>query len=329
MTILNDLFARRLRTRGLVPAAVCIALAAGAAQAQQPAGDADPLTGPRVVDRDMPGDGDTFGESKLAPREMRERPVGPRQYLRALRSLGEAEVDLALSPGQEDVIRGILEQHRADVQAYRDANAEQIAQLRDAAGLNDMRQRGPRGERGPRGQRGERGERPEPTPEQQAAREQLRALMQAGPSFEDAQAAVWAVLSAEQQAELSAELERLQAEAEQRRADRMMGRAGERPARRGGANNAGAGMGEPMEVAAAAAELAELNERLMQLPAEQRTRVLRMLGRVLDRAESGEAPRRNRFDRRGRGFGEGRGRGPGPDAPKRSVDDAEIPGADA
>lgn len=227
-------------SRTLIPsAALLLALAAGALAQPSPPPPPPPhapLGGPAVDDVNLPGKGRTFGQGM----DMDRKPAGridARLLQRAIVSLREdAPEDIALSDDQADEIRGIMDEFRAEMRAFRTEHAEELSRLRGMAGMqnqppaprDDQRERGqrragppdgagpndppPEGAPPRKGPRGERGPRPEPTVEQQAARQQLRELMAKGPNPEAYQARIWEALRPEQRDELNRRLEGMRKE---------------------------------------------------------------------------------------------------------------------
>lgn len=186
----------------------------------------DALKGPEVKDRNVPGGRSTFGRGQGDRR--RDGTGGPMVMLRVLRSLNseQAPEEVRASPEQADEIKSILDDFREDQKAFRDEHADEIKTLREKAGLPAGEARrgpgGPDGAGGPppegegdaprgKGKQARKQQRAEATPEQQEARQQLKALMEKGPKFETYQAEIWEVLSAEQQTYVKAKVEEARA----------------------------------------------------------------------------------------------------------------------
>lgn len=212
----------RWMTRSLILAAC---LAAPAPLLAEPAGtgNSDPLGGPSVKDRDMPGGRGKFGKGAGE----RGRPEHPGMrfaaFLGAVRSLNGPDAPDNVRPSDEqiDAVRTVAEEFRAKAEEFRAAHAEEIEQLQKEAGIEPGEfGPGPGGPGGPGGPRDENakphgkarekmkerardraqgGEPKEITPEQQAAREKLRALREQGPNPEEYRAVIWKMLSPEQQ----------------------------------------------------------------------------------------------------------------------------------
>lgn len=251
---------------GLFPLtlAASLMLAAGGAAAaddeiaQDPV--VDPLAGPEVEDRDVPGAGPgVFGEPDMQDRRaMASERVSNRAFLRALRSIAgpRAPEEVAAEPEQMDEIRVIMQAFGESRRAYLEEHREELEQIREV--LGDYLVPAPeRAERPGRGQRGEnaRGRLRDRGGERAASREEprlrldyeklaeapddikasaarMREIQQGGPSLQDAQAQVWAILTEAQQEHVRGVIEEMEARAEQRRAEGS-GRRPDRAAREG------------------------------------------------------------------------------------------------
>ena len=265
--------------RRLSPLAAALVLAAGATASFAEPADA-PLSGPSVQDRDVPGAPARFGEGG---QERRRDGANPRLFMRAVQSLNAEDTPDALRADDEQIeqVRVIMDEFRDAQKSFMTGHADELKALREKAGLPGRGQRGgPDGENGAARQRNA-----EATPEQQAARQQLKDIMSKGPKFEDYQTKVWDILSAPQREHVRVTMESI-------RADMAKGE-GPRRERRGGPDDM---MGppppqgeQPGDAPKVSAE--QLQERLDKLPPRQRARVLRELNRMLDRAERGDAER--------------------------------------
>jgi hypothetical protein len=300
----------------------------------------------------LPGRGRTFGEGM----DMDRKPAGrldPRLVQRALESMrDDAPADLAISEDQADEIKGIMDDFRAEMRAFRAEHAEELARLRAVAG-NGGPQGGPggpppEGERaGPprgigggadgggmppegapprKGPRGDRGPRPEPGPDQKAARQQLRELMGKGPKTEDLQARVWGALRPEQRDLLNGRIEEMRREVNAREAGMEPGRPG-RGERREPEGGPGLGGPERRGDAAGPERRGGPGERMREgdRNPERRERVMERLQKRLDRMSPEERDRvMQRIERWLDGEGErggGEGRPPRERRPERRDDD--------
>ncbi|MFI4893797.1 MAG: hypothetical protein ACIAQ0_10245 [Phycisphaerales bacterium JB058] len=292
------------------------------------------LSGPEVNDSRPALVEENFGgEMKMGKARLGAMDAIPANDLRQiLRDLGSPEADplIRLSEEQVERIRELMREYEQDRRAYLQENREEFEALRQAAGIGgdrgrpeaaerDMRepegqeragrQARPRAERGPVGEEGpERGPRrgpagagAEPTPEQEAARRELRAFMQAGPSSGDLQRRIFAELSPEQQQFIDEEVllraeeraqERDMAMLERRRRDRAEEAPGARPGRTPG--QAQAGNRQRIDWSQVYSEDGSINlealperirQRIENLDDEQRQRVLDALKK---RFETGE-----------------------------------------
>lgn len=264
-----------------ISAAAVLVMLCGLAGAQE--GEKPLLSGPEVKDTRPALVEETFGGAKMGKDRMGAiEAIPPEQLRRIIQSMnGEgADPALRLSAEQGQSIRAIMQVYEAERRAYLAEHREELSALREKAGVRG----GGLGERGA-GVRGapepaalgadperkveadgaKRQERrrlapqnaapgagaPEQTkatPEQEAARQELRKLMQGGPSLGDLQRRIYAELTPEQRAFVDAEVERLAEEVardrdmamlERRRADRAQERAGQP----GGAGSPGQGRG--------------------------------------------------------------------------------------
>jgi hypothetical protein len=215
-------------------AAAAMAASAWAGPDQAPKGTADksdPLSGPKVESREVPGVDDQFGEERGDRMRARER-VPTRMFLGAIRSLESPETpeDLQLSDEQRDQIRDIAEEFRGAMQAFRAEHREELAALREKAppgarGRGDgarrqgdgppPNQNGQRRGQGPPDGRGPRADNappppaprgaeahdgpPPPPPPNAEARERLAELMKDAPKAEPYHTRMWAVLTEAQQ----------------------------------------------------------------------------------------------------------------------------------
>ncbi len=214
----------RWTTRSLILAA-CLAAPAPLLAEPTGTGNSDPLGGPTVKDRDVPGGRGQFGRGAGE----RGRPEHPGMrfavFLGAVRSLNGPDAPDNVRPTDEQIgaVRTIAEEFRAKAEEFRAAHAEEIEQLQKEAGIEPGAfgpgARGPGGppdeNAKPRGKareklneraRAQGGEPKELTPEQQAAREKLRTLHEQGPNPEEYRAMIWKVLSPEQQQYVEARL---------------------------------------------------------------------------------------------------------------------------
>lgn len=191
--------------------------------------DDDGLGGPKVKDNSVPGNRGKLGDGS---RERGEgRPQAPRAFVRAVESL-KAEstpAELRLTAEQESKIKTLREEFEAKVQAYRDANKDEVIKLREDVGPRERRRidemlRGP-GE-GPRegGRDGaRREERPKGEPgdgmmdegkpadeaKAEAARKRLREIMEAAPQPTEVQTAVMGVLTEQQKEHVRTTMEKM------------------------------------------------------------------------------------------------------------------------
>lgn len=198
----------------LIPISLVLLAGAAVPVTAEPA-DSAPLSGPEVEDRDLPGIFERFGEPAAGDPAARSGRLPPRLFFGTLKSLASEETppELRPTPEQEEQIRAIVEEFRDDMRAFQEEHSEEIAALRAEAGMSPRRGRGPGGQPPPPSPPGDR----ELTPEQRAAGQKLKALMEQGPDFKAAFADVWTLLTPPQQEYLRV---RIDEAAEQFREDR-------------------------------------------------------------------------------------------------------------
>lgn len=200
--------------------------------------DDDGLGGPKVKDNSVPGNRGKLGDGS---RERGEgRPQAPRAFIRAVESL-KAEstpAELRLTAEQESKIKTLREEFEAKVQAYRDANKDEVIKLREDVGPRERRRidemlRGPgegpregaRREERPKGEPGDdmMGEgKPVDEAKAEAARKRLREIMEASPQPTEVQTAVMGVLTEQQKEHVRTTMEKMAKERQEE-----MGQRGE------------------------------------------------------------------------------------------------------
>lgn len=256
----------------------------------------DVLRGPEVEHVEVPGGrGGFMDEEMRGPRE-RGQAVPHMLFMGALRSLESPELpsDVRATAGQREKIEGILRGFEEERRAFMAEHREELQAMRRGAGGRG--EEGRPGERERDRERVQRGERPEVSPEM---RERAQALREMAPKPEATHRAIFEVLNEKQREHVHAEIERMRGEfqgrmqrapegPEGRRAPegRPEGRPGmqegerERgPEARGGERQRGQGDRE--------ARMRRIQERINELPPEQRERVLEAIERMLERGERG------------------------------------------
>ncbi|MBY0111252.1 MAG: hypothetical protein K2Y21_00415 [Phycisphaerales bacterium] len=215
-------------------AALVVVSGTAAALAEPPADkNNDPaLRGPAVRDGGVPGMKRHFGEGG----DMKERMGGrlpPQAFVRALEAVRGENVDASvrLTPEQDQKIRGIMDNFRDSMQKFHEEHKAEFEALRPQRG-EGPRGEGPRGKGGPRGPHAPQGDgapeaqrnapaenKPEAgAPKPDAARRQkFEELMAQAPKPEDAQAAVFNVLTDAQKPLVQARLEEIKKDMAERR----------------------------------------------------------------------------------------------------------------
>ncbi|MBL8759602.1 MAG: hypothetical protein JNK35_14375 [Phycisphaerae bacterium] len=175
----------------------------GQAQATQP------LQGPKVVDRDVPGTKGEFGTPQTDKRS-REREIPHRAFMEALkRATGpDAAEGVRLSDAQREKILAIDAEHRSAMEAFLKANA---AGADGDALRRAIRERAAKAEKGKKpGEGAMTGE------EAAAMRERFEALREGAPKAGDARAKIWAELNEAQRSAVTARLEEFKARVQER-----------------------------------------------------------------------------------------------------------------
>jgi DNA-binding MarR family transcriptional regulator len=213
-----------------------LVLISGTALAEPPAesNNQPALRGPAVRDGGVPGMKRHFGEGG----DMKERMGGripPQAFVRALEAVRGENVDanVRLTPEQDEKIRAIMDNFRDSMQKFHEEHKAEFRALRPKHG-EGPRGEGPRGE-GPRGE-GPRGEATaDGAPKRDGARRQLfEELMAQAPKPEDAQAAVFTVLTDAQKLLVQARLEEIKNDMAERRLEGPAREFAKRQIERGG-----------------------------------------------------------------------------------------------
>ncbi len=225
------------------------ALAGGAVAAEPKSEDSGLLRGPKVVDASGPDAGDSMSGSGEASKRAGDMPL--RAYLGAIRGLNKAAKDnpeLALTDEQKEQIKEIAKSHKEKMDAFMEANKDEIEGVRGQRGQRDGEQNRERGEREAKGERKQReggddrqlqrqrpggelgeekrtrqGERPSPE-QQQRMREKRAEFMSKAPSDQAAKKQLWAVLTPAQQAAVKENVSKLRQQRQERVDKAMEGR---------------------------------------------------------------------------------------------------------
>ncbi len=205
-----------IRLNKILTAAALIVLS-GTALAEPPANtntDREPaLRGPAVRDGGVPGMRRHFGDEGNMQGRMANR-MPPQVFIRALDAVRGDKVDEAvrLTPEQDQKIRAIMDDFRASMQKFHEEHKAEFEAMRPRRGDSQ----GPRPE-DERRQAGGPEDRPAgPKPDGQK-RQQFEELMAQAPKPEDAQAAVFNVLTDAQKPLVQARLEEIKKDMAERR----------------------------------------------------------------------------------------------------------------
>jgi hypothetical protein len=269
--------------------AATLALCAGLAQAQDTKKDKDqPLKGPAVTDRNVPGAAPDFGMG--ANRRFGER-VPPEVFRRALGVLtsDDAPADIRATPEQREKFKEMVDNFESAVRKFRQENAKELAELRKAAGEQPGRGRDADRPRRPRAQReksmSDMSETENLTPEQQKvrdnARAKLRELQAAAPKIEDVYTKVWAELAAPQRDAVQSELDKWREGQSERRMDEYVKRQGARKNPAPARPNAQRPPGQDQEMMAPAADKPAAQDRRPDAPTDENPRAAARRERLL------------------------------------------------
>ncbi len=183
---------------------------AGVAMAQPPSpAQSDPLRGPEVRDRQVPGVNGSFGEpGGDKKRFVNENRLPPRVFRDAMQTImsPDAPENLRLTEEQRTRYHGWMDDFQKTVGEYMKQHREELGELRRKAGEN-----GPRRANGGGGDGGGQGDQPRPAmnpdemkapmdeKEVASARERLQSLMAGAPKIEDLYTRIWTELKPDQQ----------------------------------------------------------------------------------------------------------------------------------
>lgn len=212
----------RIRLLTTSAAAAILLATAGSAFAQEGPrrGPNDALRGPSVQDRAMPRD-ERFGESMAEGRRQAGGLASYRLMIASIESLADHENQrLRLTEEQSKKIREIQESYQKALREYMDGAREKSQNLRERV----------------RNAREEAGDDREAVEEiMQRARERAQKIRENAPSSDQAEAAIWKVLTQPQQRFVKAEIERRTDEAMRDRQNRrdQRGAEGQRPGAEG------------------------------------------------------------------------------------------------
>jgi hypothetical protein len=210
-------------------ALVCMAGLACAAQAQ----DQKPvLEGPKVKDLNAPTPSTFDGGPQREGKKRMDPQIPHPKYVETIKkTLGsDAPEAIRLTAEQNTKIDGIESEFQASIKAYREAHKDEIKALREQG----MELGGPGGRGKGRGEGSGKGDHakgdemapppgdgmsPADSPDRKALMEKAKALRDAAPKPAEAEAKMWAVLTAEQQAAVRPKLDAMK--------DEMAKRSGE------------------------------------------------------------------------------------------------------
>jgi hypothetical protein len=346
-----------LRTLVLVTG-LALSLGAGAlAQPPQPQPQGDPLGGPQVRDRQVPGVNGTFGEpGGEKKRFVNENKLPPRAFRDAMETIlsPEAPDNLRVTDEQRTRYRGWMDDFQKSVAAYMKEHQAELAELRKSAGEPGRRPGGPKGQGNdnppPQNPPMDDSGKPRDEKDIAAARERLQSIMQGAPKIEDLYTKIWTELTPDQKKAVDSKLDEFRARQAKEREDRYVeqrmkkkgqqnppGPDGQKPAPQGDQPpprrpNAFNPDGAPRPNAdAPRGEIPPVDpgrrERLMRmfsrLTPDQQDQLLQRLEQRLRNVDGGDnnAPQPPQAPRRGRGGPQG----PGEPRPAPQPDDTMVP----
>ncbi len=324
-----------MRTRPLP--ILALLLSAGAAIAQPPPPHdqraPDPLRGPDVRDRQVPGVNGSFGEPGGDKKRMvNENRLPPRVFRDALGPIlsPDAPENLRVTDEQRTRYQGWMDDFQKSIGAYMKEHREELGELRRKAGEPG----GPRrpnqgGPGGPQGkpQNPDEVMRPDGDPKETgAARERLQAVMAGAPKIEDLYTKIWTELKPDQQKAVDAKLDEFRAkQTTEREENYVRQKLGKKKGGADGAKPAPANADKPQGAPSDRAPGVDpqRRERLIrlfsQLTPEQQEQMLQRLERAREE-NGGKLPMPNQLRR-----GKGGPQGPGEPKPAPNPDDSMMP----
>ena len=267
--------------------------------------NADPpvLKGPSVQDRNVPGAPGDFGMGPGAGGGRAER-VPPEVFREALGVLTAPDAPAAIraTSEQRDKIREFVEGFEQAARRFRREHADEIAELRRAAGEVAGNARRRNAEARPAENEAPRMLTPEEQEARERARVKLRELMAAAPKMEDVYTKAWAALSDAQRNAVEAKLDEWREKRAKEREDayvrRRMNQVAQTPAAPQRPAAQARGEGEPMMTPAQGDDVPAERQRVREARRERLLRVFNRLSaeeqeQLLQRLEGRFAPRRN------------------------------------
>lgn len=304
-----------LRTRVSTMALVMVCGMAVPALGQTVGGQ--PLQGPKVVDRDVPGTKGEFGTPQT-DKKSREREIPHRAFMEALKQATgpDAAEGVRLSESQREKILAIDAEHRAAMESFLKENR--------VGGDGEAVRRAIR-ERAAKADKGKKPGEGAMTGEEAAAmREKFEALREKAPKAGDARAKIWAELNEAQRSAVNARLEEFKARVQERMNEEYVQKRVKQ--RTGGGGEAG-GKGRAERVPA------EFRERLMGLvermsPEQREMLIERLRERLGEKAGSSGGASEEKPG--GKGQRKGLKRGGEADAPAKAdpMKDVNVPKAE-
>ena len=213
--------------RGTLALVAAVGMAASIAQAEPPAND--PLKGPKVQPRDVPGDRGQFGEARK-DRKGGSAEIPQVMFMRIINAtLGadDAAADIKLTDAQREKIKSLNDEFEKKAREYRQAHAKEFAEMQKEMG--PAQRPGKPGKGGGDKQPGPDANspaKPADAPENQMSPEQrekvmekFRELREGAPKPEDVRTAIWTQLCDPQKKAVQVKIDAVRDEMLKRRAE--------------------------------------------------------------------------------------------------------------
>lgn len=200
-----------------------VALSLASVGFAEPPQQADPMRGPDVHDRQVPGVSGSFGQPGGDKRRFaNENKLPPRVFRDAMETVlnPEAPDDLRVTDEQRTRYRGWMDDFQKSVQAYMKEHAGELAELRKRGGEPGKRPKGQGPENTPAPM--DDSDKPADGKDAGAARERMQSLMAGAPKIEDLYTKIWSELTPAQQRAVDGKLDDFRTRQAKEREDRYV-----------------------------------------------------------------------------------------------------------